>query len=56
MSSFVLDASALLALLSEESGNNLVEEAIGDCSISAVNYGEAIGRLILPSFYAKFQR
>lgn len=46
MSRFVLDASALLALLNEESGNKLVEDAIGDCSISAVNYCEVIGKLI----------
>ena len=46
MTSFVLDASALLALLNEEPGKDLVEEAIGDCSISAVNYCEVIGKLI----------
>ena len=46
MSSFVLDASALLALLNEEVGKDVVEEAIGDCSISAVNYCEVIGKLI----------
>lgn len=46
MSSFVLDASALLALLNEEPGKDLVEEALGDCSISAVNYCELIGKLI----------
>ncbi|MEK6410102.1 MAG: type II toxin-antitoxin system VapC family toxin [Acidobacteriota bacterium] len=46
MSSFVLDASALLALLNEEAGKDVVEEAIGDCSISAVNYCEVIGKLI----------
>lgn len=46
MSSFVLDASALLTLLNEEPGKDVVEEAIGDCSISAVNYCEVIGKLI----------
>jgi ribonuclease VapC len=46
VSSFVLDASALLALLNEEPGKDVVEEAIGDCSISAVNYCEVIGKLI----------
>ena len=46
MSSVVLDASALLALLNEEPGKDVVEEAIGDCSISAVNYCEVIGKLI----------
>ena len=46
MSSFVLDASALLALLNEEPGKDVIEEAIGDCSISAVNYCEVIGKLI----------
>jgi PIN domain nuclease of toxin-antitoxin system len=43
---FVLDASALLALLNEEPGKDLVPEAIGDCSISAVSYCEMIGKLI----------
>lgn len=46
MSNFVLDASALLALLNEEPGKDLVADAIGDCSISAVNYCEVIGKLI----------
>jgi len=46
VSSFVLDASALLALLNEEPGKEIVEDAIGECSISAVNYCEVIGKLI----------
>jgi ribonuclease VapC len=46
VSSFVLDASALLALLNEEPGNEIVEDAIGDCSINAVNYCEVIGKLM----------
>ena len=46
MSSFVLDASALLALLNEEPGKDIVAEAIGDCSISAVNYCEVVGKLM----------
>jgi ribonuclease VapC len=46
VSSFVLDASALLALLNQEPGHNVVEEVIGDCSISAANYCEVIGKLI----------
>lgn len=46
MSNFVLDASALLALLNEEPGQSVVEEVIGDCSISAPNYCEVIGKLI----------
>jgi len=46
VSSFVLDASALLALLNEEPGKDIVAEAIGDCSISAVNYCEVVGKLM----------
>jgi PIN domain nuclease of toxin-antitoxin system len=46
VSSFVLDASAVLALLNEEPGKDRVEQAMGDCSISAVNYCEVIGKLI----------
>lgn len=56
MTSFVLDASALLALLNEEPGQDLVEDAIGDCSISSVNYCEVIGKLIdagVPEDYAR---
>ena len=46
MGSFVLDASAVLALLNEEAGKDRVEQAMGDCLISAVNYCEVIGKLI----------
>jgi PIN domain nuclease of toxin-antitoxin system len=47
VSSFVLDASALLALLNEEPGKDRVARAIGaDCAISAVNYCETLGKLI----------
>lgn len=46
MSNFVLDASALLAMLNEEPGQHVVEEVIGDCSIGAPNYSEVIGKLI----------
>lgn len=46
MSSFVLDASAVLALLNEETGKDRVELAMGDCLISAVNYCEVLGKLI----------
>jgi PIN domain nuclease of toxin-antitoxin system len=46
VSSFVLDASAVLALLNEEPGKDRVAQAMGDCLISAVNYSEVIGKLI----------
>jgi len=46
VTSFVLDASALLALLNEEAGKERVALAVGDCAISAVNYCEVIGKLI----------
>lgn len=46
MSSYVLDASALLALLNEEPGKERVEQALTSCVIGAVNYCEAIGKLI----------
>lgn len=54
MNSFVLDASALLALLNEEPGQNVVEEVIGDCSISAPNYCEVDFKplLFLPPAFA----
>lgn len=46
MNSYVLDASALLALLKGESGSERVVEAItGGASISAVNFSEVVGKL-----------
>ena len=43
---FVIDASALLALLYEEPGSNDVEDALADGSISAANLSETISKLI----------
>jgi ribonuclease VapC len=46
MSSYVLDASALLVLLKGEPGSKRVIEAITDgASISAVNFSEVVGKL-----------
>ena len=42
MSEVVLDASALLALLRDETGANMVAEAIADARMSSVNYAEVI--------------
>ena len=39
---FVLDASAVLALLQEEPGAELVEAKVGASAISAVNWSEVI--------------
>ncbi len=44
--SYVLDASALLALLNDEPGKKRVEEALSSSVISAVNYGETLIKLI----------
>ncbi len=46
MSSYVLDASALLVLLKGETGSERVVEAITDgAAISAVNFSEVVGKL-----------
>ena len=46
MSQFVLDASALLALLSREKGWEQVEQAIaGGAAISTVNVAEVVSKL-----------
>lgn len=47
MSKFVLDASALLALLNNERGADLVKELLPDAMISAVNLAEVVTRLAL---------
>ncbi len=47
MSSIVLDASALLALLNAEKGADLVQEALPRAIISTVNYAEVVTRLAL---------
>jgi len=46
LSSTVLDASAVLALLNQEPGYRTVLEAIDDSAMSAVNYCEVIGKLV----------
>ena len=42
----VLDASALLAFLQDEPGSNVVEQAIPDSVISAVNWSEVIQKSV----------
>lgn len=46
MSKYVLDASAVLALLNQEAGKERVETILADSVISAVNYSEVLGKLI----------
>jgi len=46
VSDYVLDASALLALLNEEEGNTRVEAILGEAVVSAVNACETLGKLI----------
>jgi PIN domain nuclease of toxin-antitoxin system len=46
MSAFVLDASALLALLNQEPGSDVVAEALAaGASVSAVNLAEVVAKL-----------
>ncbi|MFQ5421566.1 MAG: type II toxin-antitoxin system VapC family toxin [Anaerolineae bacterium] len=42
----VLDASALLAFMFQETGHELVAAHIDDCCLSAVNLSEVIGRFV----------
>jgi ribonuclease VapC len=46
VSSCVLDASAVLALLNKEAGYTEVEGLVSDAAISAVNLSEVAGKLI----------
>ena len=46
MSEYVLDASAVLALLNGEQGAERVEAILGDAAMSAVNSCEVIGKLV----------
>lgn len=46
MSKYVLDASAVLALLNQETGKERVEAVLPDSCIGAVNYCEVLGKLI----------
>lgn len=45
MVEYVLDASALLALLNAETGADLVQDFLPDASISTVNLAEVVTRL-----------
>ena len=45
MANYVLDASALLALLNAETGAELVQDFLPDASISTVNLAEVVTRL-----------
>jgi len=47
VSKVVLDASALLALLNDETGSDLVRELLPDALISTVNLAEVVTRLSL---------
>jgi PIN domain nuclease of toxin-antitoxin system len=46
VSAFVLDASALLAMLREEEGGDMVAEAIGEARMSVVNFAEVVSHFI----------
>jgi ribonuclease VapC len=46
VSKYVLDASAVLALLNQETGMDRVKSVATDSCISAVNYCEVLGKLI----------
>jgi PIN domain nuclease of toxin-antitoxin system len=45
LSKYILDASALLALLNNESGSEKVTGLINDCIINAVNLSEVVAKL-----------
>jgi ribonuclease VapC len=45
MANAVLDASAVLALLNDEPGADLVIAALADAVVSAVNYAEVVSKL-----------
>jgi PIN domain nuclease of toxin-antitoxin system len=47
MNKCVLDASAILALLNDESGAGMVQELLPVAVVSAVNYAEVVTRLSL---------
>lgn len=46
MSKYVLDASAILALLNQEPGMERVAALLADSCLGAVNYCEVLGKLI----------
>lgn len=45
MSKYVLDASAVLAVLNNETGSDIVQKALPDAVISTVNLAEVVTRL-----------
>lgn len=45
MTSVVLDASAVLAVLNAETGAEVVTAVLGDAVVSAVNYAEVVSKL-----------
>ena len=46
MSEFVLDASALLAMLNEEPGGGKVADSIASARISVINYAEVVSHFV----------
>lgn len=46
MTAVILDASALLAMLKEETGGEKVEKIIDNSRISAVNYAEVVSHFV----------
>jgi ribonuclease VapC len=46
MASIILDASALLAYVKSEVGAEVAAGVIGDAAISAVNFSEAVSKLV----------
>lgn len=46
MSKFILDASAILAFINEETGADIVADVLDDSTISAINLTEAYSKLI----------
>ena len=53
MSNYVLDASALLALLQQEPGSEIVAVALQHASISTVNWSEVLQKSILQGIYTE---
>ena len=50
MTRYVLDSSAAVAFVLSEPGAQLVEEALADCRVSAVNLAEIVSALINNGF------
>lgn len=46
MSAFVLDASALLAMLREEAGGDKIADALGEARMSVVNFSEVVSHFV----------